>query len=172
MEKKYTALRIIATGMKILAIIVGIITILAVCGILGAGASLGSEINRLTKSLGEGPSGWGSILGLAGSILAAILPIIIGGTIAVILYAGGEAINVQIDIESNTREMIDTLIELYSPPSSGPASLPVPQTIHPSPEPNQKIPNKLQITYCPQCGTKVDPSLKNCPACNYDLSMI
>jgi hypothetical protein len=172
MEKKYTALRIIATSMKILAIIVGILTILAVCGILGVGASLGPEISRLTKYLGEGPSGWESILGLVGSILASILPIIIGGTIAIILYAGGESIYVQIDIESNTREMIETLINLYSSPASKPASTPVPHISQPSPEPGPKAPNKLQISYCPQCGTKVDPSLKICPKCNYDLGMI
>lgn len=62
MERKYTALRIIATGMKILGIIVGIFTVLAVCGLLGAGVSLGSEIEKLTNSLGQGPSGWGSIV--------------------------------------------------------------------------------------------------------------
>jgi hypothetical protein len=216
MEKKYTALRIIATGMKILAIIVGIITILAVCGILGAGASLGSEINRLTKSLGEGPSGWGSILGLVGSILASILPIITGGTIAIILFAGGEAIYVQLDIEENTRiaisytHDIEKNTRLFAErmrqssriPASAPATLSSSQTnieskdTSPSstvpsfPQNNQGVqdaqdtqdtqyaqdtkssPGELQIKYCPQCGAKVDPYLKNCPECNYDLSLI
>lgn len=170
MERKYGALRVIATGMKVLGFIVGILTVLAICGFLGAGITIGAGLEKLSSDLGQNQGGWGAIIGLVGGLLTSLLPIIVGGSLALILFAGGEAIYVQIDIEENTRKMA-----WYLPQR---ASLPVP--ISPAPQDSQQslvnpvpIPNQANplMIYCPQCGSKLNTSEdKNCPQCGYDLS--
>jgi hypothetical protein len=97
----------------------------------------------------------------------AVLPIILGGSLAMILYAGSDAINLQIDIEENTR----ITAQYFRQQAAALASLTVPQSSY-SPQELEApfIQTSVQKNYCPQCGSKVDVTDKNCPQCNHDLS--
>jgi hypothetical protein len=170
MERKYGALRVIATGMKVLGFIVGILTVLAICGFIGAGVTIGAGLEKLNRDLGQNQGGLVAITSIAGGLLASLLPIIIGGSLALILFAGGEAIYVQIDIEENTRKMAWYLPQRASLPVPISPVLPDSQQSFINPEPILNQANPIMI-YCPQCGAKLNTSEdKNCPQCGYDLS--
>jgi hypothetical protein len=98
MEKRYNALRVIATIYKVLGIVVAIVTVLAVIGfcafsVLG-GAAMGSLGRDATSGL---------LSGVFGGFLFAIIGIIYGGGIALTLFAAGEGISLLIALEENTR---------------------------------------------------------------------
>ena len=169
MERRYTALRVIASGMKILGAMVGILTVLAVCGLIGAGFQLGTEIERWSRTLGQNQSGLGAITGLAGGLLASLLPIILGGSTSLILFAGGEALYVQIDIEENTHKMARILSQRVPQPALAYPGFQQSLSSQVNPELIQDQANPLKI-YCPKCGTKLNASDKICPQCSYDLS--
>ena len=94
--KKYKALRTIASILKVVGIIYGVLTIL---GALGACIALGAGASYMYDE------GLGIIMG----ILYGLLILIIGGIAALMMYAGGELIYLLIDVEENTRETADLL---------------------------------------------------------------
>lgn len=101
---KYRALRIVSTIYKILAWIV------LVMGVLGVCASSALTATGALALLGEE----GAAAGVSGIVGAAV--IFVGGLLAVgfyvlILFAVSEGIQVLLDIEENTRQMMAALRE-------------------------------------------------------------
>jgi hypothetical protein len=101
MERKYNALRTVAAIMKVLGIIFAIITILLVIGACLISVAGGASLDEY-----YGTGFGGALGGLLFGLLLALAPILTTGVYALILYAGGEAILVHIDIEENTRSMV------------------------------------------------------------------
>lgn len=169
MERKYVALRFIATMMKVLGIIVAGLTVLVVLSICGTGLLGGAALERLSREFGQQTGGLGLFTGAIWGLIATVFPIILGGSMAMFLYAAGEAVYLQINIEENTRTMAWYLRQ--QPWSIAPAA---PTALQPhvdlAIQNTASLPESSPKKYCPQCGTKVNASYKNCPQCNYDLS--
>ena len=106
MERKYSALRTIATIMKVLGIIFAIITVLLVIAICLMSILGGAAIDDFSREFGTGATGAGYLTGLLIGLLLALAPILTTGVYALLMYAGGEAILVHIDIEENTRSLV------------------------------------------------------------------
>jgi ABC-type phosphate transport system permease subunit len=104
MEKRYTALRLIATVYKVLGVIALIITLLAVVGFCLAGLAGGG----LLRELGRGPNAM-PLGGAFGGLIAGGLALLYGGGLAVTLYGLGEAIYLLIALEENTRATVQLL---------------------------------------------------------------
>jgi hypothetical protein len=191
MEKRYTALRTIAVIMKVLGVLTAILTVFAVLSICGAGTMLGAEFDRFSRGTG----GLGALTGLVGGLFATILPILMGGGLALFLFAAGDVLYLQIDIEENTRatsRLLQQRERAYAPaqqfaaPAPAPAAYPpayppaFPQTapvaaVFPPPAepagmPALEDPGPMVFAFCPQCGTKLAPEAESCPSCGYQLS--
>ena len=104
MEKRYKALRIIATIYKVLGIIVLVITLLALLGICGT--SLMGD--TLLHEWGRG-AGMPMMRGAVGGLIAIVVAILYGGGLAVTLYGVGEGIYLLIALEENTRATVQLL---------------------------------------------------------------
>ena len=105
--KKYSALRTIATILKVLGIIYGVLTILSALGSCLIAIIGGDIFNNLTYNYGYG-YGLGGASVVAGIVIG--LAILIGGGLtALLLYGSGESIYLLIDLEQNTRETADVL---------------------------------------------------------------
>jgi hypothetical protein len=108
MEKRYAALRLIATVYKVLGVIALIITLLAVVGFCLTGLAGGG----LLRELGRGPNAMplaGAGMGAVGGLIAGGLALLYGGGLAVTLYGLGEAIYLLIALEENTRATVQLL---------------------------------------------------------------
>lgn len=104
--KKYNALRTIATILKVLGIIYGVLTILAAIGSCLISIIGGDLIDNFSYYYGYGGLGGASVV--AGIVIG--LAILIGGGLtALLLYGSGESIYLLIDLEQNTRETTDVL---------------------------------------------------------------
>ena len=97
MDRRYTALRTIATIYKIFGVIVAVITVLSTLGVCASILLGGSTLSDLG---GFGDSGPAMIIGGLVLILSTILG---GGGMALTFYALGEGINLLIALEENTR---------------------------------------------------------------------
>jgi hypothetical protein len=130
-EKRYTALRIIATLYKIVGVIVGVLTLLgAVILLLNAPANYNFGIIQV--SFGE-------------TIFAVLIELIAGGLTAIGTYAVGELISLFINIEENTRYTALIIRDRmqpqpaqppYQPPAQPPYQSPTPPA-NPAPPPTQ-----------------------------------
>jgi hypothetical protein len=90
MEKRYTALRIIATIYKVMGVIFGVLAILAAIATVLGGATL---------DLGFGNRAGGTFVALIGAVF-----ILLGGLLGALgVYAIGELVSLLINIEENTR---------------------------------------------------------------------
>ena len=101
MEKKYRALRLISTVIKVfawIALIGGILGAIAVLliGIFGGGIAIGGASSEYAGMMGA--------TSVVGGILASVAILIGAVLLFVIDYAMSEFIDVQIAIEQNTRE--------------------------------------------------------------------
>ena len=169
MEKKYSALRTVASIMKGLGILVGIITSILVVIICLASFAGGAAFDSLSREFGGSSGLLGSLSGALVGVIGSLVPIIMGGSLALTLYAIGEAVNVQIDIEENTRSMAYMLrgtSTMQAPPAG---ALPFP----PSDEPGELASfaeSKPVRQFCPNCGTKISETDEICPNCEIDLS--
>jgi hypothetical protein len=119
MERKYRALRTIATIFKVLGWVILVLGILAACG-MSAATLLGGP-----AMMGMGGYARGTDAGLVFSLVIAvstfIIMIITVGLYALILIAAAEGIQVFLDIEENTREMARRLAQKgATPPPSAP----------------------------------------------------
>jgi hypothetical protein len=92
-ERKYGALRAIATIIKVLAVLFLVFTVIAALGMMG-----GSAKNAMAK--GEGIQGVGMFTGAFAGFMMLIWGVL--GTIS--LWAGAELICLLIDVEENTRK--------------------------------------------------------------------
>lgn len=101
MEKKFTALRIIAVIIKILAWIVAALTVLGFLAMLVMGATMGPMMSRM-KSYPYGNYGQ---FGAMGGIFIAFFILVYGAFMFVGLLAWSDLIMVVLAIEENTRAM-------------------------------------------------------------------
>ncbi len=103
MERRYSALRIIGTIYKILGVIAGVITVIAVLAICGASVMGGAALDTLGRQLGGDVGAAGTFGGIVGGLVGAFFAIIYGGGLAITLYAFGEGIDLLLALEENTR---------------------------------------------------------------------
>ena len=108
MEKKFKALRFVATVYKVIGIIGGVLTAVSAIGfclfsILG-GSLMNSVLNSVSNYNGGGSSGPAGFLGgiLGGVIIGGII-LLYGVIGSITLYAFGEGIYLLIALEENTR---------------------------------------------------------------------
>jgi len=104
MDRRYRALRTIATIFKILGWIVLILGILSACGTAGAIAVGGASFDLFGVG-GRQAGGGMSVVELVMAVVAFIVTLITIGLYALILIAMSEGIYVVLDIEENTRRM-------------------------------------------------------------------
>jgi hypothetical protein len=191
MEQRYRALRFVATLLKITAIFFAVISFfgaLSICGIIFSG---GIAIDRFAREFGGATSGLGMAAGIVGGAIASILPIVLGSSFALILYAVGEAVNLQIAIEENTRSAawhIQNPVKLpvVTPIPAPPPPVfyedegngkPLPPVVYQEERENGEpepalITSTSEKKFCPQCGGKIIGTESNCTNCNYELSQI
>lgn len=105
MDKRFTALRVIGTVLKILAWISLILGLLGAVGSLIFGFSLSSQEGLLGLDLG------GPLAAIAMFIVALIVAVVY----FMILYAAGESIYLFLSIEENTRRMAYLMQQQYAP---------------------------------------------------------
>jgi hypothetical protein len=119
-ERKYRALRTIATVFKILGWIILVLGLLTACA-SSASLALGGAGVLLAPGAGRGTDAglvWSLIMGVISFIGIAITV----GLYALILIAAAEGIQVFLDIEQNTREMARKLGEKRATPPPPPPS--------------------------------------------------
>lgn len=92
MEKRYTALRIIATLYKIVGVIMGVLTILGVVFVV---------IYQPVMDLGFGKPSGGLILLM--TIVIGVVVLLAGGLAAIGVFAVGDLVSLLLNIEENTR---------------------------------------------------------------------
>ena len=169
METKYSALRTVASIMKGLGILVGVITGILVVIICLASVAGGAAFDSISREFGQSSGVLGSLSGALMGVIASLIPIILGGSLALTLYAIGEAVNVQIDIEENTRSMAFMLRGTPSIPASEIGSAPIAKT-----EIQNELPSSAESRpirqFCPNCGTKISESDEVCPNCEFNLA--
>jgi hypothetical protein len=108
MKKKFGALRIIGTIYKIVAVIIGVGTILGFIGaIIGAFAG-GSMLDTLFSSSGMGNTGGA---GVFVGIVSAVVILIGGGLSALMTFGIGELFYLFISMEENTRATAAALLQ-------------------------------------------------------------
>jgi len=168
MEKRYSALRTVASVMKGLGILVGIITGILVIIICLASVAGGAAFDSLSREFGQSSGVLGSLSGALMGVVGSLIPIILGGSLALMLYAIGEAVNVQIDIEENTRSMTFLLRGSTSFPATAADGVPIPPSDAPG-ELTSFAESKPIRQFCPNCGTKISETDEVCPNCEFDL---
>jgi len=111
-EKRYRALRLIATIYKVVGVILGVLVVLAVLGIclnlvLGTGGLALPELGRPRSWPGLFPWwGWRSSLAMPralGGVIMAVFVLVGGGLNALTFYGLGELITLLLALEENTR---------------------------------------------------------------------
>lgn len=118
MEKRYKALRTIASIYKALGIIFAVLTIIGLvisCGIIFLGSS---TFNQFSSEFGAGP--YDMMSGAIGGLFVALMVILYGGGMALTFFAFGEGIYLFIAIEENTRTTAALLEQQppYQPPTA------------------------------------------------------
>ncbi len=110
MEKRYMALRTIGTIYKVLGVLVGALTILAVLGICASSVLGGAVADQFGYELGRRGMGFGGLFGgVFGGLLVSFFAILYGGGMAVTLYALGEGVYLLLALEENTRKTVALL---------------------------------------------------------------
>jgi hypothetical protein len=105
MQKKYRALRIVATIWKVLAWVVLVVSVLGGCGTLAFGVLGGAAARSTNFGLGGG---------LIGGLVAALVAIFLGVLYFVSLYAFAELVDVMLALEENTRMTAEQLKSLQT----------------------------------------------------------
>ncbi len=116
MEKRYGALRTIATIYKVAGIIVLVLTIISILGICATSVLGGTALSRLSQDYGYNPGG--AIGGVIGGLIASLISILAGGGLALTLYATGEGIYLLLAMEENTRATVALLQRQLNPPTA------------------------------------------------------
>ena len=103
MERKFGALRLTGTLLKILGGIAAVLTAISLLGVCGTSLMGGAMIDTLGSEF-YGDYGWmGMFGGIAGGLILSGIVIINGFGLALMLYAMGEGIFLILAIEQNTR---------------------------------------------------------------------
>ena len=112
-ERRFGAIRIISTLFKILGTIVLIFSLLFAVSICASGVQLGSQASSLLSDLSQSQNNdlgfLGPMISIAG-LITGFIPALFGASIALILFAVGEGIEVLLEFEENTR-LTSNLIE-------------------------------------------------------------
>ena len=120
MDRKYRALRTIATIFKILGWVILVLGILSACA-TSASLALGGA-----TYMGMAGPGRGSDAGFAWSLIMGVVSFVVVvvsvGLYALILIAASEGIQVFLDIEQNTKEMARKLGQMGATPPPPPPS--------------------------------------------------
>lgn len=103
MEKRYRALRIVATLYKIVGVIVLVIAVLSGIGICLAGVLGGTALEGYARQVGGNVNGIGFLGSALGGIITALVTLIGGLLSGLSLFAVGEGISLALAIEENTR---------------------------------------------------------------------
>ena len=114
MERRYRALRTIATIFKVLGWVILILGILGACGSSAAMVLGGST---MMGSMGgfEGGGDQSFIITLIMAVVVFVFTVVFVGLYALLLIAASEGISVFLDIEENTREMARRLGQRGTP---------------------------------------------------------
>lgn len=104
MERRFTALRIVATLWKILAWVVLILGILGAIGMLIGSIAGGGIVGQLLSQYGvQGQVPGGAVVGIVGGVIVFLVALITTIFYFLILYAFGELVSLFLAIEENTR---------------------------------------------------------------------
>jgi len=116
MERRYRALRTIATIFKVVGWMVLVLGILSACATSGLILVGGAASVPGMMDLGEG----GLLWGFFGAVVMFLVMMVTVGLYALILIATAEGIYVFLDIEENTREMARRLAQRGAAPGPPP----------------------------------------------------
>jgi len=116
MERRYRALRTIATIFKVLGWVVLVLGILSACGTSGLILVGGASVPGM-MDLGGGAGQGGLVWGFVGAVVMFLVMMVTVGLYALILIATAEGISVFLDIEANTREMARRLAQRGAAPA-------------------------------------------------------
>jgi hypothetical protein len=152
--------------MKALGIIVAVLTTISAIGICGVSVLSGTALDRFGSEFGQDTFGVGIFTGTIIGIIATIVPVILGGSLALFLYAAGEAVQLQISIEENTRSMAWFLQQQAQSPVQTSPPLSPQETVQDTSTPVSPPPNEPIYQFCPQCGTDLHEGDTSCPECN------
>lgn len=119
MEKRFTALRLIATIYKVIGVLIAVLGVLAFLGICAAGV-LGSSNRSFDSPFGAA--------GVVGALASGIVFLIAGALYALIFYGAGEGIYLLLALEENTRQTAQAIQTLRAPNDS---ALPTPPSSSP-----------------------------------------
>ncbi|MBN1312051.1 MAG: hypothetical protein JXB30_11590 [Anaerolineae bacterium] len=108
MKKRYKTLRLCSTIFKVIGGIVAILTLLMILGICIWSTVGGRDFSRLGE-LGPDPVRMRVLGHMAGRVIFALMGFLYGGTIATLLFALGEGINLLLGIEENSQTMVELL---------------------------------------------------------------
>jgi len=103
MEKRFKALRIIATVYKILGFIAMVITILTVISICSTSVLGGAALDSIGNEFDDYSGFFGTFSGLVVGLIISLFIIMNGGGIALLFFSMGEGIYLLIALEENTR---------------------------------------------------------------------
>jgi hypothetical protein len=104
MERRYHALRTIATIYRVLGYIVAVLTILSILAICGLSVISGTAFQTISQDLGVNTRASGVAGSIVGGLLLSLAVLIYGGVVAISLIAFGEGIYLLISMEENTRK--------------------------------------------------------------------
>ena len=133
MQRRYRALRIVATVYKVFGLLVGIATVLIVIGMFAMGVFGGAA----GHGMGQGGAAFPLMTGIFGGVLGGLIALLYGGIVAVTLYAIGEAIYLLLALEENTREAAAAVKALGATPGGAAAPQGPPQGPPPGGAPSQ-----------------------------------
>ncbi len=118
MEKRYHALRMVASIYRVLGIIAGILTVLVMVGTCLAAVLGGAAMDSAAREFGRGMGMTGVFSGFVGAAITSIILLIWGGGAALTLYGIGEGIYLLLALEENTRATVNLLQPQQGDPES------------------------------------------------------
>ncbi len=121
MEKRFRFLRLFATFYKVLGVITGLVVLLLILGACASSFIGSSMINQITQNYGYSYAGGAAGMAIFG-LISGLMLLIMGGGLALTLFAVGEFVTLLIALEENTRAtsllLQHTLPVTYTPLAS------------------------------------------------------
>ena len=118
MQRRYTALRVLAVFYKVVGAALGVLTILAVIALCATSVLGGAALSSATRQLGADAGYAGLFGGVLGGLILSVFTVLYGGGLAVTLYALGEGVYLLIALEENTRATVTLLQHQSGPPAA------------------------------------------------------
>ena len=92
--------------MKIIGMIIAILSTIGTFSVSGVITRMGVAFKHMLREFGQNSAGVNAYTGLLGYVFTGMLLVMIGGSFALIMFAGSETFNVQIAIEENTHRAV------------------------------------------------------------------